>query len=296
MNSFFATATFFYLKGYLPEMAQENYLQLSWQIFATHITGVLLCVDQCRNARQQFKLKKDLEAERQQTENLLKNVLPEPVVRELKTNVSTIAHCYSNVTVLFADLVGFTRKASSTEPQELVQLLNELFSRFDELAVQCGVEKIKTIGDAYMAATGCPEPDKEHAARMISFALQLEPLVKEFNRQFASDFSVKVGISSGSVMGGVIGKKRISFDLWGDVVNLASRIESVSSGGQVAVSESTAALVKDSIRLSGPMTVDLKGKGLTQIFLVLQNTLKGNNELSQDSEQSSRKLSKKMAA
>lgn len=296
INSFFATATFFYLKGFLPEMAQQNYLQLSWQVFAVHVTGLLLCVDHCRNARQQFKLKKDLETERQQTENLLKNVLPEAVVRELKTNLSTIAHYYSNVTVLFADLVGFTRKASSTDPQELVKLLNELFSRFDELAAKCGVEKIKTIGDAYMAATGCPEADSEHAVRMVVFAMQLEPLIKEFNKEFASDFSVKVGISSGSVMGGVIGKKRVSFDLWGDVVNLASRIESVSSGGQVAVSESTAKLIQGSINLSSPMIIDLKGKGLTPIFFVLDTVPTTNQELSRDSDQSTRKVYKKLAA
>jgi len=157
------------------------------------------------------------------------------------------------------------------DPKLLVTLLNELFSRFDELASRHGIEKIKTIGDAYMAVSGCPEVDDQHAIRMVSFALQLEEVVVQFNEEFGSDFKVKVGIASGSVMGGVIGKKRISFDLWGDVVNLASRIESVGRGGDVSISESTAKLVSGSFQLSEPKIVDLKGKGLTPIYTLLRS-------------------------
>ena len=271
VNAGSSTLLFYYLQAKLPALtASAAAFQFNWQMFAVHGAGFVICLDQCKTARRKFKFEKDLEVQRQQSDSLLRNVLPETVVEELKSaRTSTVAHSYQDVTVVFIDLVGFTKKASVMEPSRLVTLLDELFSRFDELASKHGVEKIKTIGDAYMAATGCPNPDRQHADRMVHFALELAAVISTFNRDFSTDFNVKVGISSGTVMGGVIGKKRISFDLWGDVVNLASRIESIAEPGEIAVSESTSKLIGEKFALSAPRVVNLKGKGPTTIFSVL---------------------------
>jgi class 3 adenylate cyclase len=268
-NAASSTVLFYYLQAKVPQLASAAAFQFNWQMLAAHGAGLLICFDQCGNARRKFKYEKELEAQRRQSDDLLRNVLPEAVVDELKTTTSTLAHAYQDVTVIFIDLVGFTKKSSTMEPSRLVTLLDDLFSRFDELASKHGVEKIKTIGDAYMAATGCPNPDRFHAHRMVDFALEIDGVIKSFNQDFSADFGVKVGLASGAVMGGVIGKKRISFDLWGDVVNLASRIESIAAEGEVAVSESTANLIKDKFAISKSRVVDLKGKGPTTVYSIL---------------------------
>lgn len=263
------TILFYFLQSKVPQLGGTEAFQFNWQLVGAHAAGFYICVEHCVNARKRFLSEKNLEAKTKQSDELLHNVLPDVIVDELKKSTSTLAHSYKNVTVVFLDLVGFTRKSATMKPIRLVTLLDELFSRFDELAMRHGLEKIKTIGDAYMAATGCPKPDDRHAERMMDFALELESLMKLFNRDFSADFGIKVGIASGTVMGGVIGKKRISFDLWGDVVNLASRIESIAGNGEIVVSESTASLIKDYVRLSPGRVVDLKGKGPTTIYSVL---------------------------
>jgi class 3 adenylate cyclase len=261
---------YFHLRFKIPQFQEAPYLQVVAQLFAANLTGFFIATDHVRNARRQFKLEKELELERSSSDKLLKNVLPIPIVSELKSQESTIAHNYENVTVLFADLVGFTKTAATMDSKVLVKLLDELFSRFDALAEQHGIEKIKTIGDAYMAAAGCPESDPKHAVRMTQYALELEGVVQRFNGDFGTTFALKVGLSSGAVIGGVIGKKRISFDLWGDVVNLASRIESIASSGDVLISESTAKLIKSTFALTPGRIVDLKGKGPTLVFSVMR--------------------------
>lgn len=271
LNAGLSTMLFFWLRAQIPELSSMPSFQISWLIAAAHGSGLIICFDYSKTARKKFKSERDLEAARCQSDALLYNVLPETVVQELKTVGSKrIAHKYSDVSVVFIDLVGFTKKSASMEAERLVTLLDELFSRFDELAAKFGVEKIKTIGDAYMAATGCPEPDTEHAHRMIDFALQLDRVMATFNRDYDADFKIKIGIASGGVMGGVIGKKRVSFDLWGDTVNLASRIESVSKASEISISETTACLITDQFELTEPRIVDLKGKGLTTIYTVLK--------------------------
>lgn len=272
LNAGSSTILFFWLRGQIPELSGMNGFQISWLIAAAHGSGLIICFDHSKTARRKFKFERELQAARSQSDDLLHNVLPDAVVKELKnTDNRRFAHRYNNVSVLFVDLVGFTKKSDSMEGERLVMLLDELFSRFDDLAAKFGVEKIKTIGDAYMAATGCPEPDPEHARRIVDFALQLDRVMATFNRDYDVDFKIKIGISSGVVMGGVIGKKRVSFDLWGDTVNLASRIESVSKAGEISISETTAALITDRFELAGPRVVDLKGKGPTTIYTALKS-------------------------
>lgn len=280
LNGGLTTGMFYYLQSQVPQLATTEAFQFNWQMAAVHASGLLVCVSHCRDSRRSFKLGKDLKFERQQSEALLRNVLPEAIVEELKNTITTLAHLYKDVTVIFIDLVGFTKKSSIMEPSRLVTLLDDLFTRFDELASKHGVEKIKTIGDAYMAATGCPNPDGRHAERMIDFAIDLNQVIKEFNQSFSADFRIKVGMASGQVMGGVIGKKRVSFDLWGDVVNLASRIESIAHDGEIAVSEATAFLIKDYVQLSEARSVDLKGKGPTIVFTVLGKRALSSTETS----------------
>lgn len=262
---------YFYLRFKIPQFQEVPYIQVAAQLLAANLTGFFIVKDHTANARRQFKLERELEVERSSSDKLLKNVLPVSIVGELKSKSSTVAHNYENVTVLFADLVDFTKTAATMNSQALVKLLDELFSRFDALAEQHGVEKIKTIGDAYMAAAGCPEADSQHAVRMTQFALDLDGVVQRFNRDFATAFKLKVGLSSGAVIGGVIGTKRISFDLWGDVVNLASRIESVAVSGEVLVSESTAQLIQGIYELSPSRVIDLKGKGPTNVYSLLRD-------------------------
>lgn len=272
LNAGLSTLLFFGLRAQIPELSSSSLFQLSWLIAAAHGSGLIVCFDHCKNARKKFKFEKELEAARCQSDALLHNVLPETVVQELKTRGNgRIAHQYNEVSVIFIDLVGFTKKSASMEAERLVTLLDELFSRFDELAARFGVEKIKTIGDAYMAATGCPKTDPEHAHRVVDFALQLDGLMTAFNRDYAVDFKVKIGISSGVVMGGVIGKKRVSFDLWGDTVNIASRIESIAKPGEISICEVTAGLILDRFDLSKGRIVDLKGKGSTLVYSVLKS-------------------------
>lgn len=275
------TVVYFYLRFKIPQFQDVPYLQVFTQLLAANLTGMFIVMDHTRNARRQFKLEKELEAERASSDKLLKNVLPVPIVGELKLQGSTVAHNYENVTVLFADLVGFTKISSTIDSKVLVKLLDELFSRFDALAEQHGIEKIKTIGDAYMAAAGCPESDPKHALRMTQYAIELEGVVQRFNGDFGTSFALKVGLSSGAVIGGVIGKKRISFDLWGDVVNLASRIESICASGDVMVSESTAKLITPAFDLTPGRIVDLKGKGPTLVFSVMRGD-QASHKIAQD--------------
>lgn len=264
------TFLYFYLRFQIPQFQDVPYFQVAIQLLVANMTGFFIVSEHTLNSRRQFKLEKELEAERKASENLLRNVLPVSIVSELKSKPTTIAQTYENATVLFADLVDFTKTAASMDSKKLVKLLDELFSRFDVLADGHGVEKIKTIGDAYMAVAGCPNPDAHHAVRVAQFALELDGVIQKFNTEFRTDFKIKVGLSSGSVIGGVIGKKRISFDLWGDVVNLASRIESVSSSGEVLVSETTASLIRDKFRLSSAKIVELKGKGPTTVYSIIR--------------------------
>ncbi len=279
LNAGTPTILFFVLRSQISELSSLSSFQLFWLLAASHLAGIVICFEHCRTARKKFKFEKELEAARFQSDALLYNVLPETVVEELKTRGNgRIAHQYNEVSVIFIDLVGFTKKSASMEAERLVTLLDELFSRFDELAARFGVEKIKTIGDAYMAATGCPKADPEHAHRIVDFALQLDGVMTSFNRDYVTDFRIKIGISSGVVMGGVIGKKRVSFDIWGDTVNLASRIEAIAKPGEISICEATAGLVLDRFYLSKGRIVDLKGKGSTLVYSVLKSKASSADE------------------
>ena len=184
-------------------------------------------------------LRDDLQMEREKSERLLLNILPKPIAERMKHGELNIADCHSDVTVLVADLVGFTTLSNHVNPELVVHLLNEVFSAFDILVEKHGLEKIKTVGDAYMVAGGLSLPRPDHAEACAELAVNLRQEVSRHNWQNDSSIRLKVGICTGPVVAGVIGRERFAYDLWGETVNLACRLESTASAGWIQVSEST---------------------------------------------------------
>jgi len=203
----------------------------------------------------------ELEKEKEKTENLLLNILPESIAIKLKENNHIIAEDYENVTILFADLVGFTNLAGRLSPLELVEFLNNIFSNFDYVADQLGLEKIKTIGDAYMVACGLPKIRNDHAEAIAKMALEMNKIINEISISYGEKFEIRIGINTGRVIAGVIGTKKFIYDLWGDAVNIASRMESSGEGGKIQVTETTYQLLKDKYIFSKRGMIEIKGKG-----------------------------------
>ena len=212
-----------------------------------------------------------LTEEKKKSEHLLLNILPESVAYRLKEKPTTIAEGFAEVTVLFADIVGFTELSTQVSPQELVALLNHIFSDFDELAEKHNLEKIKTIGDAYMVVGGLPQPRVDHAEAIIEMALDMQRAIEQFNVDTNSNCNIRIGINSGPVVAGVIGIKKFIYDLWGDTVNIASRMESHGVPGKIQITQSTYELVKDKYALESRGAIEIKGKGEMQTYLVIGN-------------------------
>ncbi len=209
--------------------------------------------------------------EQQRSERLLLNILPETIARCLKQNSRTIAEQFSAVTVLFADIVGFTELATRLSPIELVELLNEIFSAFDRLTETHGLEKIKTIGDSYMVVSGLPQPRADHAQAIAKMALDMQLAIQIVNRQKQRNFQIRIGIHSGSVVAGVIGLKKFIYDLWGDTVNTASRMESHGIPGKIQVSATTYELLKESYLLERRGEIHIKGKGDMETYFLISH-------------------------
>lgn len=212
---------------------------------------------------------KMIEEEKEKSEKLLLNILPKAIATELKTGKVLIANSFPEVTVLFADLVGFTKLSAQYSPETIVSLLNELFSAFDELAELFGVEKIKTIGDDYMAASGLPIPRPDHAEAMAQLALAMQKEIEALNKRRNTAFTIRIGINSGPVIAGVIGKNKFCYDLWGDTVNIASRMESHGIAGAIQVTERTYTLLKDKYRFEKRGTVEVRSAGPRETYLLL---------------------------
>ena len=205
---------------------------------------------------------------RRENERLLLNILPVPIAERLKGGAELIADHFDEVSVLFADLVGFTGLSASRPAAEIVEMLNELFSRFDQAADELGVEKIKTIGDAYMAVCGLPEPRADHADRMVRMALRMLAVVREFNASRGVSLSTRIGIHSGPVVAGVIGRNKFIYDLWGDTVNLASRMESHGVAGAVQMTQSVVAPLAGRYPFEARGLIDVKGRGAVEAWLL----------------------------
>lgn len=206
-------------------------------------------------------LQAELDRERARSEQLLLNVLPPPIAERLKRGDTPIADTFPDVTILFTDLVGFTELSARLPAAALVEILNEIFSEFDALAAKHGVEKIKTIGDAYLAVAGIPIPREDHAAVIADMALEMLRVQQEFSHRRDLPLQMRVGINTGPVVAGVIGKHKFAYDLWGDAVNVASRMESHGMAGRIQLSESTHRRLADRYVTEERGVVDIKGKG-----------------------------------
>jgi class 3 adenylate cyclase len=202
-----------------------------------------------------------LAIERDKSDNVLVNMLPRPIAERLKSGEKTIAEYQENTTVMFADLVGFTPLTAALAPRQLMEILNTVFSTFDVLTQQHGAEKIKTIGDSYMVVAGIPDPSPDHAQCIAKLALAMIRIMKALSEHIGIVLELRIGIDSGHVVAGVIGSVKFSYDLWGDVVNTASRMESTGQAGKIQVTETVYELLKDQFKLEKRGLVDVKGKG-----------------------------------
>jgi len=211
---------------------------------------------------------KALQLEKEKSERLLLNVLPRAIAERLKQTENTIAEQYDDTTILFADIVGFTTLATQLPPIRLVSLLNQVFSKFDELAERHSLEKIKTIGDAYMVAAGLPVPRADHAEAIAEMALDMQAAISEFSWEKGKTLALRIGINSGTVVAGVIGTKKFIYDLWGDTVNIASRMESHGIPNSIQVAPDTYARLKHKYSFTERRVTNVKGKGDMVAYLL----------------------------
>jgi len=245
-------------EDYLPKPFDPVLLRA--RVFSSLEKKRLRDVDRERILQLQHE-KELLNIEQMKTEKLMLNILPKPIAERLKKGESNISGSYPEVTILFSDLSGFTKMASTKTAAELVKLLNDLFGRFDRRAEDLGLEKIKTIGDAYMAAGGLPIPRSDHAHIVADMALGMFEDLATFNADNGIELQMRVGLNSGPVVAGVIGFTKFSYDLWGNTVNTASRMESTSLVGRVHMAPATADLVKDAFEVEERELVECKGLG-----------------------------------
>lgn len=209
-----------------------------------------------------------LAEEQQKSERLLLNILPEPIANRLKERGGAIADGFSDVTILFADIVNFTTLSEHLPPAKLISLLNEIFSTFDQLTEQYGLEKIKTIGDAYMVAGGIPMPRSDHAEAIAEMALEMRQELCRLSRKFDQSLNIRIGINTGPVVAGVIGKKKFIYDLWGDTVNIASRMESHGIPGGIQVTTATYNRLRHKYTFEVREPIAIKGKGKMVTYLL----------------------------
>jgi adenylate cyclase len=241
---------------------RERFFDISGNLFFVQIfTGVLVMV-----------LTRNLNQERRKSDRLLLNVLPERVARELKENDRVVPLDYESASVLFTDFVGFTRIAEHLTPQELIEELDNCFRQFDEIARRNHLEKIKTIGDAYMAVGGVPAPNRTHAVDCVLAALEIQQLMSDLMARAIPDgrphWQLRVGINSGRLVAGVIGREKFAYDVWGDTVNTASRLESSGEAGQINIARATYEQVKEFFTCEYRGRVAAKNKGEIEMFFV----------------------------
>ena len=218
--------------------------------------------------RKDFFQARILAEEREKVERLLLNILPQPIAERLKQEQSIIADSFAEVTIMFTDIVNFPPIAARLSAPEVVNLLNKIFSAFDQLAERHGLEKIKTIGDAYMVVGGLPTSRADHAEAVAEMALDMQEEIARLNREINESFSIRIGINTGSVVAGVIGLKKFIYDLWGDAVNTASRMESHGLANCIQVSQTSYKLLRDKYLFQERGVIHVKGKGEMLTYLL----------------------------
>ena len=258
------------VNGFVADEAHLSNAAANYISASLFVTGMFLYTEYSRKSAQSKLIK-----ERERSDELLLNILPESVADELKQTGRSTAKYYESVTVLFTDFSGFTGIAEQLEPQELVSELDTCFTAFDEICKKHELEKIKTIGDAYMAVSGLPNKHADHATNallaakeMLEWTANMPPLAIAHSGDDQAKFQVRVGLHSGPVVAGVVGSSKFQYDVWGDTVNLASRMESSGEVGKLNISESTYNLIKDQFPCTHRGEVEAKGKGMVKMFFV----------------------------
>jgi guanylate cyclase len=263
----------------VPEWFTSTMLALNITVGGT-IVFTLLAVF----ARQRREAVAALRVEQAKAEGLLLNILPRSIAERLKVETRTIADQISSASILFADVVDFTSLAERLPPTEVVALLDHLFSHFDVLADRYGLEKIKTIGDCYMVAAGVPSPRSDHARVLALMALDMQAAMRSLDEIRHLELELRVGINSGPVVAGVIGRKRFLYDLWGDAVNTASRMESHGTSGRIQVTGATKELLADEFVCEPRGTIPVKGKGEIEVWYLVGRRVHPPDEPHTDSE------------
>jgi adenylate cyclase len=243
--------------------------------WVAYVTGLLVCCVLSRLSRDAYRRELVIEkqqeviaAERERSEALLRNVLPDEVAEQLKRSSEPIAEFFPEVTVLFADIVGFTELATRIPPRDLVDLLNEVFSEFDELTAARGVEKIKTIGDAYMAVAGVPVPRAGHVETIADLALEMRCAMSGLGTRTGVAIECRFGVATGPAVAGVIGQKRFAYDLWGNTVNMAARMESHGVAGRIQVTKAVREKLDGTFLLEPRGVIEIKGAGAMEAWFL----------------------------
>jgi len=254
----------------LLEQQKENQRITIIASIISAILIALLAIGIFRRYRFAQKTKKIIEGEKQRSDNLLLNILPEETALELKKYGKVKAQKFDSVTVLFTDFKGFTKYAENLDPETLVESVDYYFSKFDEIIEKHDLEKIKTVGDAYMCAGGLPYPSDDHAYRMVRAAIEIADFVNASKSESngKARFDIRIGINTGPVVAGVVGTKKFAYDIWGDTVNIASRMETNSIPGRVNISENTYNLVKDKFDCEYRGEINVKNRGALKMYFV----------------------------
>ena len=239
-----------------------------WRALALIISITLIIFIMRQFHASLFIVRQHLKASFDRSESLLRNLLPAAIAERLKNNEDTIADHFDSASVLFADLVGFTKLTSLQPPSETVFMLNTIFSRFDKLVDQAGLEKIKTIGDSYMVAGGVPSKDPEHLSKILHLSLQLRESLNQYNHENGRNLALRIGVSTGPLVAGVIGTKKLVYDIWGDSVNMASRMESTGIPGRIQVTKEVTNQSYDRFAFTERGPIEIKGKGLLVTYFL----------------------------
>jgi class 3 adenylate cyclase len=255
----------------LAEQRSRNQRNISIATAIGLIMFLLMAIGLYRRNRFIRRTKRIIEIEKERSDNLLLNILPEETAQELKQEGKVKARKYEAVTVLFSDFKGFTSYSENLSPEALVETVDFYFSRFDAIVKKHRLEKIKTIGDAYMCAGGLRDDNEDHAMRMVLAATEIVEFVEQTKNDISAaqmTFDIRIGINTGPVVAGVVGTDKFAYDIWGDTVNVASRMESNSEPGKINISENTYELVKDEFRCTYRGEIEVKNRGGLKMYFV----------------------------
>lgn len=248
------------------ELGADDYLPKSFNPVLLR-ARIGACLEKKRLRDQEYAYLKEIQYERERSDRLLLNILPDSVAERLKQG-ETVADYFDQTSILFADITNFTQFSAGKTPSEIVTLLNQIFSAFDQLTEKHALEKIKTIGDEYMVASGLPNPRFDHLEALVEMALDMQKVMADFHKSGTCDLDLRIGINTGPIIAGIIGYKKFSYDLWGDTVNVASRMSSFGISGKIQVTEEVYRRLKNRYCFEERGPVQVKGKGTMITYLL----------------------------